>query len=335
MKKKEDIILSPQATQIKKSLLKQKDAFDVPGIAFGLIKNDTIIYKGAHGVKSLDSNDPITSSFLFHMASVSKPFVATAIIQLVEKDKIDLKGKLIDYLPYFKMADNRYKDITIKQMLAHTSGIPNTSDYQWGKPQYDDGAAERYAREHKSLKLDFTPGTKYKYSNPAFDILCDVIAKVSGMTFEDYMKKNIFELIGMKNSTFFKPDVPNELATVGHIIGDSLQMSVSEIYPYNRRHAGSSTLHSNVEDMLLWAQMYLNKGTLNGKQIFNKESYNLLTTINTPKNQRKVCLSWFPGKIKGSPIYYHDGQDTGFNSFFGFMPEKKSAVVLMVNSDRS
>ena len=326
--------LSPEVLKIKNSLLKQKELFDLPGIALGLIKNDTIIYADAHGVKSLDTNDPLTTQSIFHMASVSKPFVATAIVQLVDQGKIDLDGKLTQYLPYFKMADNRYKDITIKQMLAHSSGIPNTSNYEWDKPQYDDGAAERYVRSHKDLKLDFTPGEKYKYSNPAFDILCDVISKVSGMTFEDYMKKYIFEAIGMKNSTFFKPEVPKGLATVGHILGDSLRSKVSNIYPYNRRHAGSSTLHSNVEDMLLWAQMYLNKGTIDGKQIFSEESFNLLTTNHSPEGQRKVCLSWFPEKINNSPIYYHQGQDTGYNTFFGFIPEKKTAVVLMTNSDQ-
>ena len=245
-----------------------------------------------------------------------------------------MNGKLTQYLPYFTMADERYKDITIKQMLAHTSGIPNTSDYEWDKPQYDDGAAERYVRSHKDMKLDFSPGEQYNYSNPAFDILCDVIAKASEMTFEEYMKQYIFEPIGMKNSTFYKPDVPKELATTPHVLGDSLQLEISKIYPYNRRHAGSSTLHSNIEDMLRWAQVYLNKGKINGKQIFSDASYNLLTSIQTPKGERKVCLSWFPGKINDSPLYYHSGQDTGFNTFFGFLPEKKSAVILMVNSDR-
>ncbi|WP_430409780.1 serine hydrolase [Kordia sp.] len=325
--------LSPKALQIKNALLKQKDHFDAPGIAFGLIKNDTILYADAHGVKSLDTNEPLTSRSLFHMASVSKPFVATAIIQLVEQGKIDLEEKLTHYLPYYTMEDERYKDITIKHMLTHTSGIPNINDYEWDKPQYDDGAVERYARSQKDVKLDFTPGEKFNYSNPAFDILCDVIAKVSDRTFEEYMKENIFKPIGMKNSTFFKHEVPKDLATKPHILGDSLQMIVSEIYPYNRIHAGSSTLHSNVEDMLLWAQVYLNKGTINGKQIFSKKSYDLLTSIYTYNGKNKVHLSWFSGKLNDIPIYYHSGQDTGYNSFFGFMPEKNLAFVMMVNAD--
>ncbi len=333
-KREEKQTISPEVIEIKKTLLKQQELFDAPGIAFGMIKNDTIIYADAYGVKSLETKEPMTTSSLFHMASVSKPFVATAIVQLMEQGKIDLDQKLTHYLPYYTMADERYKDITIKHMLSHTSGIPNIDDYGWDQPEYDDGAVERYARSQKAFKLDFTPGSKYIYSNPAFDILCDVIAKTSGMMFEDYMKKNIFEPIGMKNSTFFKPEVPKNLATQPHVLGDSLQLVVSKIYPYNRRHAGSSTLHSNIEDMLLWAKVYLNKGSINGKQIFSKKSYELLTSIHSPEGQRKVCLSWFLGKINDSEIYNHSGQDTGYKTFFGFMPEHKSAVVMMANTDK-
>lgn len=332
-KKEEKREVSLEAVEIKNSLLKQKKLFDVPGISFGLIKNNKILYSGAHGVKSKDTKEPLKTNSVFHMASVSKPFVATAIIQLVEQGKIDLNGKLINYLPYYTMNDENYRDITIKQMLAHTSGIPNTSDYEWDNPQYDDGAAERYARSQKTVKLDFVPGKKYSYSNPAFDILCDVIAKTSGLTFEDYMKKNIFDPIGMKHSTFFKPDVPKNLATQPHVLGDSLQIVVSEIYPYNRRHAGSSTLHSNIDDMLLWAKVNLNKGSINGKQIYSRDSYDVLTEIHTPKGQRKVCLSWFFRNLNDSPVFFHSGNDVGFKSFFGFMPEKKSAFVMMVNTD--
>lgn len=326
--------LSPEALAIKNTLFKQKELFDAPGIAFGIIKNDTIVYANAHGVKSLSTQIPVTTSSLFHMASVSKPFVATAIVQLVEQGKIDLDKKLTHYLPYFTMADERYKDITIRHMLTHTSGIPDADDYEWDKPQYDDGAAERYARHHKTITLDFAPGKKYRYSNPAFDILCDVIAKTSGMTFEKYMKTHIFEPTGMKNSTFFKPEVPKNLATQPHVLGDSLQIVVSKVYPYNRRHAGSSTLHSNIEDMLRWAKVNLNKGKIDGKQIYSKKSYNLLTSVHTPKGLKKVGLSWFLGSLNDVPVYYHSGGDTGYKTFFGFMPQTKSAVVMMANTDQ-
>ena len=326
--------LSPEAAAIEQLVLWQKESYDVPGMAVGIMKDGEIFYTGAHGVQGVDSQIPLTTKSLFHMASVSKPFVATAMVQLMEQGKLKLEDKLTDHLPYFTMADERYKEITLAQMLNHSSGIPNVEDYEWDKPQYDEGAAERYARSFTEVELDFAPGSRYRYSNAAFDVLCAVIAKASGMTFEDYTQQYIFEPVGMVNSTFYKPDVPEALATQPHRFDKNLQREVSEIYPYNRRHAGSSTLHSNVEDMMLWAQVNLNKGIINGNRIYQESSYELLTTSQTQVTEkRSVGLSWFLSSMKDTKIIFHNGGDPGYSTVFGYLPEKKAAVVLMVNID--
>ncbi|MCE7995518.1 MAG: serine hydrolase [Roseivirga sp.] len=326
--------LSPEATRVEQLAIKQMRSFDVPGLAVGVIKNGEVLYAGAHGFQGLDSPKPLTTHSLFHMASVSKPFVATAMAQLLEQGKIQLDDKLTDHLPYFTMADGMYKEITLNHMLNHSSGIPDVEDYEWDNPQYDDGAVERFARSHANIKLDFAPGTEFSYSNAAFDILCDVIARASGLTFEAYVKQHIFEPVGMTNSTFLKPEVPAELATKPHILGDDLRRVVSKVYPYNRRHAGSSTLHSNVEDMLLWAQVNLNKGIINGNRIYQESSFRLLTTSQIKINtNRSVGLSWFQKSLKGSNMVYHSGGDLGYSTFFGFLPEQKSAIVIMTNTD--
>ena len=213
---KPDLAESP----VKAITQHQMQGFDVPGLAIGIMNKGEVIYTDAMGVKSMDTGAPLTTKSVFHMASVSKPFVATAIVQLVEQGKIDLDEKLTTYLPYFKLADQRYKDITIRQMLNHSSGIPDVDDYEWDKPQYDEGAAERFVRSLETWGLDFEPGSEYSYSNTAFDIMADVIAKVSGESFEDYMQKNILEPVGMVNSTFFKPEVDETLATTPHVLGD-------------------------------------------------------------------------------------------------------------------
>ncbi|MCG8309095.1 MAG: beta-lactamase family protein [Cytophagales bacterium] len=312
----------------------QKESWGIPGYVIGMIKDNEVIYSKAFGVHGLDTQDPMTTKSLFHMASVSKPFVATAIMQLVEQDKVDLDAKLIEYLPYFKMVDEHFQSITIRQMLNHSSGIPDVDDYEWHKPQFDDQAAERYARSFSDTHLDFVPGERYSYSNAAFDILANVISRASGLTFEAYMKKNIFDPTGMVNSTFSKPDVPDHLATKPHVLGDSLQIAVSEVYPYNRRHAPSSTLHSNVEDMMKWAKVNLNKGKINGHVIYNEESYQILTK-STYKAGRadSVCLGWFVRTLGDYRVINHSGGDTGYSSFFAFIPEMDAALVMMVNND--
>ena len=325
----------PLEVLIDSLALSQKEAFEVPGLAIGIIKDNEVAYAKGFGVQGLDTKGPLTVQSLFHMASVSKPFVATAIMQLVEAGKLGLDQRLVEYLPYFTMADKRYKDITIRHMLQHTSGIPDVDDYEWDNPQYDDGAAERYVKSFATGQLDFAPGEKYNYSNAAFDMLADVIAKASGMTFEDYMKKNIFAPAGMANSTFYKPEVPKGLATKPHILGDSLQISVSDVYPYNRIHAPSSTLHSNVEDMLQWAKVNLNQGEINGKKIYSKASYDILTTskVKTGFRSDSVCLSWFSSYFTDYRMLAHSGGDEGYRTYFGFIPQKGIAVVVMANSD--
>ncbi len=322
------------AAKFDSLLLVQKESWDLPGLALGIIKNDEIVYAQAFGVQGIDTNAPLTVRSVFHMASVSKPFVATAIMQLVEDGKVELDGRLIDYVPYFEMADERYKTITIRQILNHTSGIPDVEDYEWHKPQYDDRAAERYARSFVDVYLDFDPGTQYSYSNAAFDILANVISEASGMTFEEYMKKNIFEPTGMKNSTFFKPEVPEELVTKPHVLGDSFQIAISKVYPYNRRHAPSSTLHSNVEDMMKWARVNLNRGVINGNRIYSESSYDLLTHAQVKaKGRDSVCLSWFVNRVGNYRVLNHGGADDGYLTDFAFIPGMNAALVMMANND--
>jgi CubicO group peptidase (beta-lactamase class C family) len=312
----------------------------VPGIAVGVLKGNKIIYAKAFGVRNLETKEPVTTRSLFHMASVSKPFVATAIMQLVEKGKIKLEGKLVDYLPYFKMDDQRYKTITIEQMLRHISGIPDVEDYEWDKPQYDDGAAERYIRGLTKEKLIAAPGEKFRYSNMAFDILADVIARASGMTFESYMKENIFKPLQMNDSTFYKPEVPKELATTPHVVSDRVNntVSVSKIYPYNRAHAPSSTLHSNVMDMMNWAIANLNKGAFKNRRILKPATHELMWKPRTETNwkayapYKQVGLSWFLSKYKGHQTINHGGGDVGYRTFFLLLPGQSTAIVIMGNS---
>ncbi len=104
------------------------DSINIPGLAVAITQNDNVYYARAFGVRNIDTKEPLQPDNLFHVASVSKPFVATAIVQLAEKGKMKLDEKLITYLPYFKLADERYKKITIKHMLNHTSGFPDVKE---------------------------------------------------------------------------------------------------------------------------------------------------------------------------------------------------------------
>ncbi|MGD8536389.1 MAG: serine hydrolase domain-containing protein [Candidatus Aminicenantes bacterium] len=308
-------------------------AYDLPGFAIGVVKDNEVVYARGFGYKNIDTKKPVTTATLFHMASISKPFVATAIMQLVEQGKIDLEAPVTTYLSYFKLDDERYKNITIQQMLSHVSGMPDVEDYEWDSPQYDEGALERYVRSLTDKKMRFDPGKSFAYSNMAFECLGDVIAKVSGMSFADYEKKCILDPAGMKESTFLKPEHLPENWASGHL--RTIRTVAWEGYPYNRMHGPSSTLHSNAIEMCNWAIINMKRGTHSGQKILEPSSYDLLWKpwfkIGGKDSDDAVGLSWFLGSHRGEKTVSHGGGDTGFNTYLILLPERSSAVVVLCN----
>jgi CubicO group peptidase (beta-lactamase class C family) len=314
---------------IQKTLAEKK----APGYAIGIIKNNQLIYAKGFGVSQLGAEKAVTPQSLFHMASVTKPFVATAVMQLVEQGKIDLDASPTKYLQYFRLNDERFRAITIRQMLSHISGIPDVTDYNWDKPEYDDQALERFVRSVSNQHLVNTPGEKFAYSNTAYEVLGDVIAKVSGESFEDYVQHNILTPLGMKQSTLLLRQANKNLLTTPHV-SEKGSVVVSKIFPYNRAHAPSSTLYSNIEDMSRWAIANLNRGELDGKRILKATTYDLLWKPVADvgiRGHSKVGISWFLQEAEGHHFVLHSGGDVGFESLVILAPDDKIAVVAMGN----
>ena len=279
----------------------------------------------------------MTPETLFHMASLTKPFVATAVMQLVEQGKVELDAPVTKYLPHFHLKDSRYESITVRQMLTHTSGMLDVKDYQWDKPEYDDGALERYVRGLRDQGLRWQPGSKFAYSNMAFEVLGDLVAKVSGKSFEDYVEANILSPLGMKSSTLlWKQADPAKLAA-GHTRAKDGAVRPVAHYPYNRAHTPSSNLHSNVEDMARWMMANLNRGELNGRRILKHSTYDLMwkPAAETGREGYRVGISWFLDDTKGAHLVVHGGGDDGFRTYVGLCPDRKIGVVYMTNCDHA
>jgi tetratricopeptide (TPR) repeat protein len=132
-----------------------------------------------------------------------------------------------------------------------------------------------------------------------------------------------------------KKEVPDSLSTSPHVYDfKNYRMGVSEVYPYNRPHAGSSTLHSNVEDMIRWAYINLYKGEYSGNKILNETRYSDLWDKKYQiGGNRYIGLSWFVSDYHGKTVISHSGGDTGFRSYLILIPEDTTGVVVMGNSD--
>jgi CubicO group peptidase (beta-lactamase class C family) len=291
----------------------------------------------------------MTPETLFHMASITKTFVATSIMQLWERGQVDLDAPVTTYVPYFRLADPRYKAITVRQMLTHSSGMPDVDDYEWNHPQYDDEALSRYVKglADKKLKLLFDPGTGMSYSNMAYEVLGDLVAHVSGATFEDYVDANILQPLGMKSSTLLIKNADPALLADGYMRkrgGDYASLTLVKAYPYNRIHTPSSDLMSNVVDMTRYAMANLNHGELEGKRILKASTYDLLwrptVEVEFCRDDRTQCrkpgawvgISWFTQDKDGQTIVSHSGGDDGFMTDLVLVPRSNMGLVLMTNA---
>ena len=324
-----EIKIKSEVDQIVTSFMNEHDA---PGFAVAILNKDEVIYKNAYGIQNIHTNEPVTTQTMFHMASVTKTIVATALMQLHEQGKMDIDQPIVKYLPYFRLVDDRYKLITTRHALSHISGMPDFDSNPWHDPDYDDEALERFVRDfvsHKFLIRD--PEVKYEYCNTIFEVLGDVIAKVSGMTFEDYVHENVLVPLQMNSSSLLIRDIDKTALASPHRKNSDGKVYVSDIYPYNRAHGPSSTLTSNIEEMANYLKMYLNDGVFDDSRLLKKETIDDMWAPALGKFDN-IGVGWHISEMSGLKVINHGGSDVGFKSFVLIIPEMGIAAVFLTNS---
>lgn len=327
-----------QLSRLDQVITDYMQVHQIPGLAVGIVQGSEIVYKKGFGVKSLFSQEKIEEFSLFHMASIAKTFVGFAVMQLVSENKIQLDDFVMKHLPYFHLKDERDKEITIRHLVTHSSGLPNEPDLEWDKPQFDDEALERYVKGLGSKELLHQPGESFAYSDMAYDILGDVISKCSGVSFEEYMKVNVLKKLGMKDSSFLHTDLAKDHLTTPHLCytSDSEEVRISEVFPYNRIHAPSSTLVSNVVDICNYLISYIQIEKEYREKLLDHSIKELWTPqIRTGWGgyQDEMGMGWFLGEYKEHQVRSHEGGDTGFRSYTMVFPVEEIGIVIMMNSD--
>lgn len=307
---------------------------NIQGFSFSVVSKDGPLFKQTYGVKNMYTKEAVETTSLFHMASVTKTFVGTALMQLHEKGVLDVDQPVVNVVPYFVLVDNRYKELTIRQFASHISGMPDFDSNPWHNPQYDEEALERFTRNFISHKfLTHPPETIFQYCNTGYELLGDVVAKASGMPFEDYVRENILISAGMMDSTLLIQEAEMTQLNSLHQMRDG-KMRVADVYPYNRMHGPSSTLISNIDDMARWVQLNLNGGTLDGNRILKKETLDHMWNAVVGSNGRKfdrVGFSWQRRMQGDIQTIFHGGSD-GYRSYIIMIPEYDIGFVWMSNT---
>lgn len=323
---------------------------DLPGLAVaaGVGENGPaalagLEYKRALGVKNIVTGEPMEENNIFHMASVSKLFTSAGILKLCEEGRLNLTDRLADVLPQVSIADERYGQIRLQHMLTHTSGMGDVEDYHWETPRIDEDALKDYAlsSEVRESHMLWEPQeNKFRYSNMAYELLGLVIAETADMTYEDYMKQQFLEPLGMGDSTFLTferaggslelSDLSQAGMAMPHTKDQQKHIVLEKHYPYNREHGPSSTLTSNIFDLAKWAKAHLRKN------VFRADTYEKLWSkyATVPNNGEGMGLGWFMRKQGGYDICGHEGTDDGFRASLWICPQLDAYVIAASNISR-
>ncbi|HNU89313.1 MAG TPA: serine hydrolase domain-containing protein, partial [Ferruginibacter sp.] len=193
------------------------DSNHLPGVAYGLVVDGKLVYKGNIGYTDVEKKIPVTSASLFRIASMSKSFTCMAILKLRDEGKLNLDDPAYLYIPELKNLKYPTADapvITIRHLMTHGAGFPE--DNPWGDRQLADNDKDLMEFIGKQISFSNPPGIAYEYSNLGFALQGRIITKVSGMQYQDYIKKNILEPLGMKTTTYEYGDVAADKLAHGY-----------------------------------------------------------------------------------------------------------------------
>ncbi len=313
-------------------------AWEIPGLSVGIVREDKTEYTRCFGVRSLVTGAPVDRDTVFCAASVSKCFVATAAMQLAERGRLDPDAPVLLYLPDFSMDDDRFRQISIRHLLCHMSGLPDMDEEEYGLflavPENDPDALGRYVSGLSGKRLAAAPGERFSYSNIGYNLLGHVIACVSGMPFEDHMRDYLLLPSGMSGSTFRFPEADQDRLALPHIRTPALAVRPS--YPYHRADAPASFLHTTLPDMLSWCRACMDGGP-GDDRILSGAGFRRMWTPAAewgfPPLYESMGLGWTLGHYRGEATVSHGGMGLGWAAFLTLLPDKRSAAVLLCNAE--
>lgn len=336
----------PNLDSLNSYFAKSITDWKVPGMAIGIIKGDSLIFSKGYGYRNIKDKKPVTSQTIFPVASNTKAFTAAAIAILVDQGKLSWDTKVKSILPYFSLYDEYVTEhFTIEDLLSHRSGLKTFSgDLIWYGTTY---SREQVVRKARLLSPVYDFRTKFGYSNIMYIAAGEIIAKVSGMTYDDFLKKHFFDELGMKNSYTSIDDLKDleNVCTPYNVIND--ETVAIELMNWDNI-GGAGIINSNIEDMSKWIMLQLAKGTYNNKEIFsNIQSTKMLTpatnfTVSEGYNRmwpsthfRSYGMGWSLMDYHGYKVVSHSGGYDGVITYSCFIPDANIGFVILTNSTSS
>jgi CubicO group peptidase (beta-lactamase class C family) len=290
---------------------KKIEAIPLAGLTLGIRWGENPIYVKGYGSANLEESTPAETTTIYSIASLTKQFMAAAILKLVEERGLDLAAPIGQYLP---SAPETWSGVTLHHLLSHTSGLPDYDQLSlWP-------TAESLVSTMAELPLLSEPGSQFRYGGTGYDLLCQILKAQTGQACDRYLQEQFFDPLGLE-STF-------NCSQRFEGIAQGYQIVARELQPVLRSPTslfGASGLCSTAPDLLHWQQ-----ALIDGRAI-SAESYRTMTTPSRLSDGTLIPYGY--GLGVGDVAIGHGGQDTGFRSWLVYYPDDDLGIVLLSNTD--
>jgi CubicO group peptidase (beta-lactamase class C family) len=332
-----------------------RKTFKVPGIAVAIVKDGKIVLEQGYGLRETGKPEKVDAHTLFAIASNTKAFTAAALQMLAEQKKLDMDGRVTDYLPWFQMSDPYVThDMRVRDLLAHRSGLSlGAGDLlYWPPTSY---STKEVVQHLANVPIANGFRSHYAYDNILFAVATLVIENVSGQHYADFIREHVFKPVGMDESlidmTYLKPGM--DVAT-GHALYDFKDLKPVPPMAWTN-NPGAGGIYASVHDLAKWMNLQLAGGELPGagadgkpRRLFSQDSQNQMWSMLTPIPVNKPPVpalqplqpnfagygeGWFLSDYHGEKLVWHTGGWPGMVSRLTLVPGLKLGVVVLTNQE--
>jgi len=329
-----------QVDELFNFLPKEMEFWGIPGFSYGVVRDGEVIARGGYGYRNIERKLPATPETLYGIASCSKSFTSCLLAILVDEGLLDFDVPIRHYIPEFALYDPvATEQVTLRDMLTHRTGLAG-HDGMWPNPSID---RHEFMMRLRYLKPNASFRSVTQYSNTIYSFLGHVAEVVTGETWENLIRERIFKPLNMDSSLLSAHEMyqqPNHAQGYwnwedgrGLVPVEPWEMDVA---------APACGVVSNIDDMLKWITMHINKGEYDGKRIVSEKNMNEMHSLQAPIHMfpwrypeidPDGCygLGWFIQYYRGHKWVWHTGEIEGFCTLQGFLPDEKIGIMLAMN----
>lgn len=321
-------------------VLKAMREWEVPGVAVAIVKNDAIVFAKGYGLRRLGDPTPVNERTLFAIGSASKAFTAASLAMLVDAGKVKWDDPATNYLPGLQLFDPYVtRELTLRDLLTHRSGLERADRLWYGSPYTRDDILRRV----RYLKPSWSLRSRFGYQNLMYLAAGQVVAAVSGQSWDEFVRQRIFTPLGMTASnTSVAAFAANDNVATPHARIEEKVRPIPWRNIDNVAPAGS--INSNVIDMAQWVRLHLGEGAYQNQRLFSsgvaKEMHTPQTIIRAEPpwslwwpeaHFLTYGLGWFLHDYRGRKVVEHGGAIDGMRALVAMLPEEKLGLVILTN----